>query len=138
MGSALCGAAPNSIAFIIGRSIAGLGSAGIFLGCMIAIFPTEPPHRRPMYTGLVGAIFGIASVIGPLLGGVFTDKLTWRWCFYINLPIGAVSILIIFFIRKLRQPKEVNTTLRHQLAQLDPLGTICFLPGIICLIMALQ
>jgi MFS family permease len=105
---------------------------------MMTMFHTVPLHKRPIYSGLFGATFGIASVIGPLLGGVFTDKVTWRWCFYINLPIGAVSFVIILLILKLPQPKDVNLTLRQQLAQLDPLGTICFLPSIICLILALQ
>jgi hypothetical protein len=63
---------------------------------------------------------------------------TWRWCFYINLPIGAAAFVVILFILKLPRAKETNLTLRQQLAQLDPLGTICFLPGIICLILALQ
>ncbi|KAH8812481.1 major facilitator superfamily domain-containing protein [Xylogone sp. PMI_703] len=138
VGSALCGAAPNSTSFIIGRSIAGLGSAGIFLGGMMAMFHTIPLHKRPLYSGFFGAVFGVASVIAPLLGGAFTDKVTWRWCFYINLPIGAVSLVIILFTLKLPQPKDTNLTLHQQLAQLDPLGTLCFLPAIICLVLALQ
>lgn len=104
----------------------------------MTLYHTIPLHKRPMYAGLFGATFGVASVIGPLLGGVFTDKLTWRWCFYINLPIGAVAFLIILFTLKLPSPKDANLTLRQQLAQLDPIGTAVFLPSIICLILALQ
>ncbi|RFU24474.1 hypothetical protein B7463_g11864, partial [Scytalidium lignicola] len=138
VGSVICGAAPNSVSFIIGRSIAGLGSAGIFLGAMMTVFHTIPLQKRPMYAGTFGALFGIASVIGPLVGGVFTDRVSWRWCFYINLPIGAVSFAVITLVFKLPQPKDAKLPLHQKLAQLDPLGTICFLPAIVCLILALQ
>ena len=81
IGSAVCGAAPNSTAFIVGRAIAGLGSAGIFSGSISIMVYSVPLHRRPFYQGLFGAIFGLANVISPLLGGAFTDSAaTWRWC----------------------------------------------------------
>ena len=71
-GSALYGAAPNSIAFIIGRAIAGLGSAGIFSGGMMIILPLVPLRKRPVFTSIFGMAFGLASVLGPLIGGTFT------------------------------------------------------------------
>ena len=80
VGSAICGAAPTSNAFIVGRAIAGLGSAGIFSGGIVIIVYAVPLHKRPLYQGMFGAIFGLASVIGPLVGGAFTSNVTWRWC----------------------------------------------------------
>jgi len=86
LGSLICGAAPNSIALIVGRAVAGLGAGGIFSGAQIICAYTVPLEQRSIYTSLITATYGIASVIGPLLGGAFTDHVTWRLCFYINLP----------------------------------------------------
>jgi EmrB/QacA subfamily drug resistance transporter len=137
-GSALCGAAPNSTALIVGRAIAGFGSSGIFTGAIQIMLNTIPLHQRPLWQGLFGACFGIASVAGPLLGGAFTEsKATWRWCFYINLPLGALTILIILLFLHIDEKKPVMT-LRKKLTMLDPLGMSLFLPSIICLLLALQ
>jgi hypothetical protein len=87
LGSLVCGVANSSLTLILGRAIAGMGSAGIFSGALIILAYSVPLEKRPMYSGFIGSMYGIASVSGPLLGGVFTDKITWRWCFYINLPI---------------------------------------------------
>lgn len=73
-GSASCGAAPNSIAFIIGRAIAGLGSAGIYCGGMMVILPLVPLRKRPIFTSMFGIAFGLSSVLGPIIGGTLTDQ----------------------------------------------------------------
>lgn len=139
LGSLICGVAPTSAALIVGRAIAGVGTAGIFSGALIIIAHSVPLHKRPIYTGLIGAMYGIASVAGPLLGGVFTDKVSWRWCFYINLPIGAITVVgIAFFFKSPRREKVANLTVMEKLKQFDPWGTAAFMPAIICLLLALQ
>ncbi|KAK3327477.1 putative MFS aflatoxin efflux pump [Cercophora scortea] len=138
VGSALCGAAPNSVAFIVGRAIAGLGSAGIMSGVIVIIVYAVPLHKRPLYQGLFGAVFGVSSVIGPLLGGAFTSHITWRWCFYINLPFGAAAIALIAIILKIPDRDTTKLPLKNKILQLDLFGTSALLPGTICLLLALQ
>ncbi|KAJ6109712.1 hypothetical protein N7486_001947 [Penicillium sp. IBT 16267x] len=127
-GSAICRAAPSSIALIIGRAIAGLGTGGISAGAVIIIVFTVPLEKRPMYQGFMGAVFGIASVRGPILGGVFTTNVTWRWCFYINLPFGGAAIIAIFFLLDVPPPRNGNWTIKQKIAQLDPLGNLIVNP----------
>jgi EmrB/QacA subfamily drug resistance transporter len=141
VGSVLCGAAPNSTTLIVGRAVAGLGAAGLFSGAMIIIAHSVPLAKRPYYSGLIGGMFGIASVVGPLLGGAFTDAVhaTWRWCFYINLPIGGMTAVILMIWLKMPTGiKSKEEGLWNTFMAFDPLGTITFVPGIICLLLALQ
>ncbi|KAF7554898.1 hypothetical protein G7046_g6689 [Stylonectria norvegica] len=139
LGSVICGAAPNAEALITGRAIAGLGAAGLGSGAYTIIAFSAPPKKRPAFTGIIGAAYGVASVIGPLLGGVFTDHATWRWCFYVNLPIGGVSALIILiFFQTPRNAVPEEAPLKEKLLQMDPLGIILMMAAIVCYILAIQ
>ncbi|KAI1195074.1 major facilitator superfamily domain-containing protein [Nemania serpens] len=138
VGSAVCGAAPNSIALIFGRAIQGVGAAGIFSGGIAVIVYNVPLHRRPFWQGMIGAVFGVSSILGPLVGGAFTSNVTWRWCFYINLPFGAIALAIIIFLLHVPDRKETKLSTRAKLSQLDFAGTIALLPAVVSLILALQ
>lgn len=100
-----------------------------------------PLRQRPVVFGVFGGLWIISAVVGPLLGGVFTDKVTWRWCFYINLPIGGVTMVVIFFFLRISRPegdtpKEKSFVAR--ILQLDLIGTVVFFPAIIMLLLAIQ
>ncbi|KAL8652541.1 MAG: hypothetical protein Q9226_004224 [Calogaya cf. arnoldii] len=138
VGSVICGAAPNSTAFIIGRAIAGAGNAGVFSGVIVIMIPLLPLRKRPAYQATLGAIWGISSITGPLIGGALAHNISWRWCFYINLPIGAVAVLIIVFFVDIPSPEGAATTRAEKIKQLDPLGNLVFLPAMVCLLLAIQ
>ncbi|PLB51510.1 MFS general substrate transporter [Aspergillus steynii IBT 23096] len=138
LGSLICGVAPNSTALIVGRAVAGLGSAGIFTGALVTLAHTVELAKRPMFFGVLGGMYGIASVAGPLLGGAFTDHATWRWCFYINLPLGGITAIGLLTLLKLPTKTKTQSAPMNTFLKLDPLGTTIFVPAIVCLLLALQ
>ncbi|KAL2853989.1 major facilitator superfamily domain-containing protein [Aspergillus pseudodeflectus] len=137
LGSLICAVAPNSTSLIIGRAIAGIGTSGVYAGCFLIIAQTIPLKRRPLVTSIIGSLYGVASMAGPLIGGALTDHATWRWCFYINLPAGAVTALFIVLLYKAPRQKR-QTSLRAVAVELDIPGTVSCLPCVICLLLALQ
>src|SRR5213595_3253509 len=95
VGSALCGIAQNMPELIAFRGLQGLGAGGLLTTSIAVVGDIIPPRERGRYQGLFGAVFGVSTVVGPLLGGFFVDHLSWRWIFYVNLPVGAVALAVI-------------------------------------------
>jgi len=141
LGSLICGVAPSSNVLIVGRAIQGMGTAGLQNGAFTIISAAVPLVQRP---GLIGACQGIAqlgAVVGPLIGGVLTQYSTWRWCFYINLPPGAIVAAMLLFSRipegGVAKPKamEVVKDLHNKL---DLVGFALFAPSVMMLLLAVQ
>src|SRR4051812_35581940 len=95
VGSALCGLAQGMTELIAFRAIQGLGGGGLMVSAQAAIGDVVPPRERGKWSGLFGAVFGVSSVAGPLIGGFLTSHTSWRWIFYVNLPLGAVALVVL-------------------------------------------
>ncbi|MCJ1442569.1 MAG: hypothetical protein MMC23_003065 [Stictis urceolatum] len=140
LGSLIAAVAPTSPALIVGRAIAGTGASGITSGALNIMAHVTPAPRRPLFVSFIGAVYGIASVAGPLIGGSFAERVTWRWNFYLNLPIGGLSMgVLLLTLRRLPPAAQgKKLPLWQTLKRLDLIGTFTFVPSILCLLIALQ
>ncbi|MDT0454035.1 MFS transporter [Streptomyces hesseae] len=127
VGSALCGLARNMPELIGFRALQGLGGGGLMVLSMAIVGDIVPPRDRGRYQGLFGAVFGGTSVLGPLLGGLFVDHLSWRWVFYINLPIGVVALAVIAAVLHIPASRVPH--------RIDYLGTFLIAVVAVCLVL---
>ncbi|KAH7027191.1 major facilitator superfamily domain-containing protein [Microdochium trichocladiopsis] len=141
VGSAVCGAAPSSAGLIAGRAIAGLGCSGLLVSTMSLAPVLAPPARQPLLIGMFAATMGLGIAIGPLVGGVLTETVSWRWNFYINLPFAAVIYAVfLWLVPSPSNPIARTTTPTHSSfwQTLDPLGLTTLTASVTSLLLALQ
>ncbi|GAA3408750.1 MDR family MFS transporter [Paenibacillus hodogayensis] len=130
VGSALCGTADSMVQLIVYRVIQGIGGGALMPITFTIVFDIFPPEKRGKMQGLFGAVFGISSVFGPLAGAYFTDYMNWRWCFYINLPLGIVSFFLLL--------RAYHESLAHRKQRIDWLGTITLAAAVLSAMFALE
>lgn len=130
IGSALCGIAQSIVQLSIYRAIQGIGGGALMPIAFTIVFDIFPPENRGKMTGLLGAVFGASSVLGPLLGAYITDYISWHWVFYVNVPIGIVSIILIV--------RFYHESLQHAKQKIDYLGAITLVISVVSLMFALE
>ncbi|KAK5111737.1 hypothetical protein LTR85_011782 [Meristemomyces frigidus] len=138
LGSLVCAVAQSSTSLIVGRAIQGLSGSGVTVGLFTIVGFAAAPKKRPQYLGILGAIYAIAAVLGPLLGGAFTTEVTWRWCFYVNLPLGGLAAIItLFFFNPPANAKPVQAPLKEKLLHLDLVGAALVMSLLVSYVLAL-
>lgn len=138
LGSLIGATAPSSSVFVVSRAVCGLGTAGTIQGCFYMLVHVVPLRKRPLVVGLLSGIESLANISSPSVGGLIVGSVSWRWCFWINLPIGALSLAIIFFALRLDVKDRSPLTLREKIVELDLVGNVLFIPSLTSLFLALS
>ena len=138
LGSLVRALAPTSNALIAGRAVAGFGASGVFAGGFVLLTTIIPLHKRAIWTGTMSSTFAIASIVGPVIAGAFTEHITWRWCFYLNLSIGGFAAVLILFLFRIKGAATEKARLLEKIKGLDGLGFVLFAGSITMLLLALQ
>lgn len=137
LGSVVSAVAQSSPVFILGRALQGAGYAGLFIGLLAIGSVCLPIHLQPLFTAMIGGAYGLGAVLGPLIGGALTSKVSWRWAFWINLPPGALTALVIYFFCH-PPPLPQTLSVKDRFKQMDWFGAGLLLSSTVCLLMALQ
>ncbi|CAL1711124.1 unnamed protein product [Somion occarium] len=138
IGSLFCAVAPSVNFLIFGRAVAGVGAAALWVSIMAIIARITTMSQRPIVLGLFGGVFAVASIAGPLIGGAFSDHVSWRWCFWINLPCGGVAIAVVYFTLPSMSPPDFSDKGWRKWLQLDYIGAVLSVAAITLLLIPLQ
>src|ERR1051326_1553286 len=130
VGSALCGLAQNMVELVVFRAIQGVGAGGLFPLTLAMVGMIIPPRDRGRYQGLIGSVFAAASIIGPVVGGFIVDHFSWRWIFYVNLPVGGVALAVIL-VTMPKRPYKQEHSIDWAGAGILALGTTSLLLGLV-------
>jgi EmrB/QacA subfamily drug resistance transporter len=127
IGSVLCGLAQSLTQLIFFRALQGIGGGGLMVGAQAVMADVLPPRERGRYSGYFGAVFGVTSIAGPLIGGFFVDNASWRWVFYVNVPLGLIALVVISVVLKTPTQK-----VHHEI---DYLGSALLAAGVTCIVL---
>lgn len=138
LGSLMGATAPSSLVFVVSRAVCGLATAGIAQGCFYMLVHIVPLRKRPVIVGFLNGVEALANISSPSIGGLIVGSVSWRWCFWINLPIGALALIIVFFALKIDLKDRPTLSFRQKLIELDLVGNLLFVPSLTSLFLALS
>jgi EmrB/QacA subfamily drug resistance transporter len=130
LGSLLCGTAHSIVQLALYRALQGIGGGAMAPIAFTIVFDVFPPEKRGKMSGLFGSVFGLSSIVGPLLGAYITDYMNWRWIFYINLPLGLLALALVWF--------NYRESFEHRRQQIDWWGAITLIGATVALLFALE
>lgn len=133
-GSAICGPAQNIGMLIAGRAIQGIGGGGVNVMIDMIIGDLVPVRERPKYLGFVFMVYTVAVALGPVIGGLLAERVTWRWVFYLNLPVSGAAFLCLLLVLRVRYTKD---TMRNSIKRVDFAGNALLIASVVAILLAL-